>query len=113
MKLEDVKLTNKQKKHLLFVVESEKSLKDCAKDLGIHPVSLSKLLKRIDLRYPGFMARLKDMRRITIKETGRCPEEIPCGTLRHVPAASNMSELHSRMHKLSDINKPDECDSYD
>jgi DNA-binding CsgD family transcriptional regulator len=75
-----VGLTKKQVKYLLFVVEAKENLKDCAKLLGIHENSLSKLLTRVDKKFPGFSERFKKLRKITL-DNGNEPREIPWGDM--------------------------------
>lgn len=77
-----LRLTKKQVRYLLFIVEAEGSLKDCAMLLGVSETSLCRLLTRVEKKFPGFRGRLKKMRRVTLTD-GHCsmPKEIPVGDL--------------------------------
>jgi DNA-binding CsgD family transcriptional regulator len=103
MTLDAINLTTKQKKYLLFVVESQKSLRDCAKELGIHPVSLSALIGRVNKKYPGFTQRLSSLRRITTGRNHNYPKEQPVGDLQDICTTESMFMLHSRPHSITEL----------
>jgi DNA-binding CsgD family transcriptional regulator len=76
-----VGLTKKQTEYLLFIVDSNGSLKECAASLGVHENSVYKLLARVDKKFPGFSERFNKLRRITLKN-GKSPKEIPWGDMQ-------------------------------
>lgn len=75
-------LTKKQVKYLLFIVDAQESLKECAKILGVCENSLCRLLTRVEKKFPGFRTRLKKMRKVTLNDGyNSMPREIPWGDM--------------------------------
>ena len=75
-------LTKKQVNYLLYVIQSEESIKDCAAHFNIVEDSLHRLLSRVDRKFPGFRARLKKMRQVTLNDGhNSMPREIPWGDM--------------------------------